>query len=144
MRLGPIVARFIESSRADPGFMDHVPTTSDPVLRPDDLIRLALDMPGGEPGFAYGRSDVRLKGKIFLAFFSDNEMMLKLDREHASYMTQVSPETCSRVGGAWGNTGWIRMKIGALTMEEARDLIEESWQNVRSSQRRAASSRKID
>ena len=65
----------------------------------EDLVQMALAMPGAEESAHFGKRDFRVGGRIFLALPEPGRAVIKLTRGQQAMLTETEPGLCAAVPG---------------------------------------------
>ncbi len=119
MRLGPIVARFIDSSLSNPAYLDGSRSPLDP-------LAFALTLPDTRPGERDGailRTDV-----CFLRCTSPTAITVYLAGGRVDELVQCDSNRFGREGSADPSAMVpLRVYLDGMEPGQLRDLIRESW-----------------
>ena len=93
--------------------------------------KIALSLPGTEPGSHHGVEDFRVGGKIFctLAYVKQGAGVLMLTPEQQAGMLADAPEMFSPVPNAWGRGGATLVHLAKITPEILKGALELSYRN---------------
>ena len=93
--------------------------------------KLALALPGVEPGSHFGSPDFRVKKRIFAGLSPDGKIgNLKLRLETQEITMLAKPKACYPAEGAWGRSGWTYLVLAQTTVTEARHLLSEAHELI--------------
>ena len=104
----------------------------------DDLIAMALDMPGARESAHFGKRDFRVGERIFMSLPQPGRAVLKLTPDQQAMAVETDPGLCAPVSGGWGLKGWTSVYFDSADGERVRDLIGTAWRNVAPKKRAAA------
>ena len=96
----------------------------------DDVMRIAMALPGAEKSSHFDHIDFRVRKKIFASFPEPDRITVHLEPEHARTLFTSDPDTYIPHPGVWGDRGWIRVVLDRVTVEDLEDLIYDSWYGV--------------
>jgi len=95
----------------------------------DVLRRAALSLPEVEEGLHRGSPAFRCRGKTFALWWADGgRTIMKLDREHQTFLFEVRPEIFAPC--AVGVGIWTYVNLEALDDDEIVELTQEAWRTV--------------
>ncbi|WP_411035108.1 MmcQ/YjbR family DNA-binding protein [Shinella sp. BYT-45] len=96
----------------------------------DDLIAMALGMPGARESAHFGKRDFRVGEKVFMTLPEPGRAVLKFTPDQQLMVLETDPGLCAPVPGGWGLKGWTSLYFGDADSERVRDLIGTAWRNV--------------
>ena len=96
----------------------------------DDLIAMALAMPGAQENAHFGKRDFRVGEKIFMSLPQPGRAVLKLTPGQQAMAVETDPGLCAPVPGGWGRKGWTSVYFDGAEGERVRELIAAAWRNV--------------
>ncbi|MBB3976133.1 hypothetical protein GGQ64_001320 [Rhizobium azooxidifex] len=96
----------------------------------EDLVQMALAMPGAEESAHFGKRDFRVGGRIFLALPEPGRAVIKLTRGQQAMLSETEPGLCSAVPGGWGHKGWTSVYFAAAEADTVHHMVEIAWGNV--------------
>ncbi|MBN9052397.1 MAG: hypothetical protein BGO06_04095 [Shinella sp. 65-6] len=105
----------------------------------DDLITMALGMPGARESAHFGKRDFRVGEKVFMTLPEPGRAVLKFTRDQQSLALETDPGLCAPVPGGWGQKGWTSLYFDDADGERVRALIGTAWRNVAPKKLAAAS-----
>jgi hypothetical protein len=73
--------------------------------------RLALALPGTEEKSHFGKSDFRVRNKIFASLKYDAMGVIKLLPEQQATMANAEPKIFKAIPGGWGRKGWTQADL---------------------------------
>ena len=93
--------------------------------------KIALSLPGVQPGSHHGVEDFRVGGKIFctLAYVKQGAGVLMLTLEQQAGMVADEPGIFSPVPNGWGRGGATLVHLAKVTPEILKGAIEVSYRN---------------
>ena len=96
----------------------------------DDLIAIALGMPGAEESAHFGKRDFRVGEKIFMSLPQAGRAVLKLTPDQQAMVVETDPGFYAPVPGGWGAKGWTSLYFDGADGERVRPLIGTAWRDV--------------
>lgn len=96
----------------------------------EDLVRMALAMPGAEESAHFGKRDFRVRGRIFLTLPEAGRAVCKLTPGQQAMLLQTEPGLCAAVPGGWGHKGWTSLYFAGAEPETVRHIVETAWRNA--------------
>ena len=96
----------------------------------DDLVTIALAMPGARESAHFGKRDFRVGEKVFMTLPEAGRAVLKFTRDQQALVMETDPGLCAPVPGGWGLKGWTSLYFDGADGERVRDLIGTAWRNV--------------
>ena len=96
----------------------------------DDLIAMALAMPGAQESAHFGKRDFRVGERIFMSLPQAGRAVLKLTPDQQAMVVETDPGLCAPVPGGWGLKGWTSIYFDSADGERVRDLIGTAWRNA--------------
>lgn len=96
----------------------------------DDLIAIALGLPGARESAHFGKRDFRVGEKIFMSLPQAGRAVLKLTPGQQAMVVETDPGLCAPVAGGWGAKGWTSLYFDSADDERVHDLIGTAWRNV--------------
>jgi hypothetical protein len=95
----------------------------------DDFRRIALSMPGAEPGSHMGAADFRIGGRIFATLASVREGYgnLMLSPEIQADFVAGRPDLFVPVKGGWGRMGITHIRLAEATEDVLTGAIQAAW-----------------
>lgn len=96
----------------------------------DDLIAIALAMPGARESAHFGKQDFRVGEKIFMSLPEPGRAVLKLTPDQQALVLETDPGLCAPVPGGWGRKGWTSLDFTEADAARVRELIDTAWRNV--------------
>jgi hypothetical protein len=89
----------------------------------DDLRAVAARLPESAPGSHHGRTDLRVRDRIFATLPPDGTVVLKTTPVGLDALVSADPETFGRV---WGER-WVSVDVSRLTPEHLAELVVDAW-----------------
>ena len=107
----------------------------------DEIVRIGLEKDDVEETTSYGTPCLKRKGDFMLRLKEDGESIaVKLDWDTHDRLLDDNPDVYFKTAHYEGYPALLA-RLGALTVPEARSLIEASWANApRAGKRRPAGS----
>jgi hypothetical protein len=99
-------------------------------LTRDEILALALSLPGAEQKSHFGKTDVRVRNRIFMSLPDDRTAVIKLAPADQDILTAVVPAVFSRLDNAWGRKGWTRMTLPAADRATGESALRTAWRSV--------------
>jgi len=96
----------------------------------DDLVTMALGMPGAQESAHFGKRDFRVGEKIFMSLPDPGRAVLKFTPDQQLMVMETDPGLCAPVPGGWGRKGWTSVYFDGAEGERVRELIAAAWRNV--------------
>lgn len=95
------------------------------------LRNIALSFPETEEKSHFEQPDFRVRGKIFAGLSRDEtEGTLKLTKEAQDVVVAAKPAAFYAAAGAWGRSGWTRVRLAGVDVAELRSLVEEAFRLI--------------
>ena len=95
-----------------------------------DFRRLAVALPGAEPGSHMGAVDFRVGGRIFATLAAVNKgygnVMLSLEQQRA--FVDELPDVFIPVAGKWGENGATHIVLARANEDVVRGALHAAWQ----------------
>jgi hypothetical protein len=95
-----------------------------------DLTPLIFELPETEQSQHMGRTDFRVRGKIFASLPRPGPLVLKLTADQQQMLTESEPQIFQTLPNAWGAKGWTAVEIERLDVATARSGLTMAWGNV--------------
>ncbi|MFD1327612.1 MmcQ/YjbR family DNA-binding protein [Mycoplana ramosa] len=96
----------------------------------EDLVQMALALPGTEENAHFGKRDFRVAGRIFLTLPEAGRAVCKLTRGQQAMLVATQPGLCAAVPGGWGHKGWTSLYFDSAEMDTVHHIVETAWRNV--------------
>ena len=96
----------------------------------DDLIAIALGLPGAHESAHFGKRDFRVGEKVFMTLPEPGRAVLKFTPDQQLMVLETDPGLCAPVPGGWGLKGWTSLYFDGADGERVRELIDTAWRNV--------------
>lgn len=96
----------------------------------DDLVTIALGMPGAQESAHFGKRDFRVGERIFMSLPQAGRAVVKLTPDQQAMALETDPGLCAPVPGGWGLKGWTSLYFDGADGKRVRDLIGTAWRNV--------------
>ncbi|HXH61506.1 MAG TPA: hypothetical protein VNI20_09125 [Fimbriimonadaceae bacterium] len=96
----------------------------------DDVVKIALALPGTEEGIAYRAPCVKREGKFMLAPKKDGvTMAVKLDWATHDRLLEEHPDVFYKTPHYDGYAAFL-VRLPKLTKKVAQELVTASWENA--------------
>jgi predicted DNA-binding protein (MmcQ/YjbR family) len=92
--------------------------------------KLALALPEAEEKSHFGKSDFRVRDKIFAGFNDKGMAYVKLTPEQQEMAVAAEPETVKPIPGGWGRKGWTLVDQTGADDVLLRSLLTMAYKNV--------------
>ena len=99
------------------------------IVTADQFRRAALALPEAIESAHMGRTDFRVRTKIFATLGTDRGV-LKFTLEQQELFVRVDPAAFAPVAGGWGRKGWTQLQLVAAKSGIVRDALTLAWRNV--------------
>lgn len=96
----------------------------------DDLVVIALGMPGARESAHFGKRDFRVGEKVFMTLPEAGRAVLKFTPDQQALVLETDPGLCAPVPGGWGSKGWTSLYFDGADAARVRELIDTAWRNV--------------
>ena len=96
----------------------------------NEVLDLALSLPGAEEKSHFGKADVRVRNKIFMSLPDAQTAVIKLSPADQDILTTAEPAIFSCLDNAWGRQGWTRMAFSAADRTTAESALRTAWRTV--------------
>jgi hypothetical protein len=96
----------------------------------DDLVVIALGMPGARESAHFGKRDFRVGEKVFMTLPEAGRAVLKFTPDQQALVLETDPGLCAPVPGGWGLKGWTSLYFDGADAARVRELIDTAWRNV--------------
>jgi hypothetical protein len=96
----------------------------------DEVLALALSLPGAAQNAHFGKTDVRVRNRIFMSLPDDRTAVIRLTPADQDVLTAAEPAVFSRLDNAWGRKGWTRMSLPAVDRAAAESALRTAWRGV--------------
>lgn len=91
--------------------------------------KLARSLPEVEERSHFGKSDFRVRNKIFAGLSSDGRVAnLKLTADVQAQVLALTSSAFRPCEGAWGRSGWTYVELALADLEQLAPLVELAWQ----------------
>lgn len=99
----------------------------------DNVVRLAADLPGVEPGSSYGTPALRVGKKFMCRLREDGEtLVLKpIDEIQQHFLMETQPDVFYKTPHYQGYDA-ILIHLSQVEEETLRDLLEQCWRRLAS------------
>ncbi|WP_310418839.1 MmcQ/YjbR family DNA-binding protein [Mycoplana sp. BE70] len=96
----------------------------------EDLVQMALALPGTEENAHFGKRDFRVAGRIFLTLPEAGRAVCKLTRHQQAMLVETQPGLCAAVPGGWGHRGWTSLYFDSAEVDTVHHIVQTAWRNV--------------
>lgn len=94
------------------------------------ISKLALALPHVEEKSHLGKTDYRVKNRIFLSCPNADSIVVKLLPDQQELFANTQGGVVAAVPGGWGAQGWTSIDIANADIDLLKQLLELSWLNV--------------
>jgi len=99
-------------------------------LRFKEFRRLCLALPEAEERETWGEQTFRVRDRIFAMGSIDGEhVSLKASLDDQSGLVEMDPKTFAP-SAYTGRYGWVRVRLGGVGSEMARQLVTNAWKRT--------------
>ena len=100
-------------------------------MKANDFRRIALGLSGAIEKEHMGHPDFRANGRIFATLHADMKTgMVKLTPEEQTTFMRANPHAFSPEAGAWGRSGWTRVRLDAVDEETLGEAMTLAWKHT--------------
>jgi hypothetical protein len=101
-------------------------------MTPADFRRLALSLPEAIEVYRMGRSQFRVKRKMFASLEgpADSVATIYLTSEQQEMLVHSAPKTFAPVLGGWGRLGSTSVRLASANQATVKSALEAAWRNV--------------
>ncbi len=99
-------------------------------MTPDDVRRIALELPGAVEKSHFGKPDFRIRDRVFATLPEDGDAVIKLTRDQQEMMCAAEAALFRPVEGGWGKQGWTRVILSAADETTLRSALVTAWRNT--------------
>jgi len=94
--------------------------------------KIALDLPDAVEGSHHGKTDFRVKKRVFatLGYPDEDWGMVKLTVEQQSVLVEAEPEIFCPVPGAWGKGGATNVSLDKADATTLKSALTMAWRNI--------------
>jgi hypothetical protein len=93
----------------------------------ESVRQIVLSLPDCQEVDQYGAISFRVRGKIFAQFSADqSQILVKLPASLQTALIAAEPGDFVSEPH-WGGYGWTRIRLAALSVEQLRPLLVQSW-----------------
>lgn len=94
--------------------------------------KIALGLPEAIEGAHHGKTDFRVKKRIFatLGYPDESWGMVKLTVEQQSVLVEAEPEIFRPVPGGWGKGGATNVRLAKADATTLKSALTMAWQNI--------------
>jgi predicted DNA-binding protein (MmcQ/YjbR family) len=96
----------------------------------DQVLALALSLPGTQLYPHFDKQSVRVGSKIFLTLGETDFVTLKLSVLLQEAVIANHPESVYAVPNAWGTKGWSRVYLRGMSERDLSDILDLAWRQV--------------
>jgi hypothetical protein len=98
------------------------------VVTVDDVRAVAIALPRSTEALVRGRVKFRVGRIVYLAFSRDGEVMgFAFPKEWRSALIEAEPGKFSLPSASDMRYHWVHVRLGALDVDEMRELVEDAW-----------------
>lgn len=99
-------------------------------MTPEDVRRIALELPGATEKAHFGKPDFRVRDRVFASLPEDGNAVVKLTRDQQEMMAGSEPAVFQPVNGGWGKQGWTRVMLAEADETTLRSALTTAWRNT--------------
>ncbi|BBD39678.1 hypothetical protein Amn_45580 [Aminobacter sp. Y103A] len=99
-------------------------------MTPEDVRRIALQLPGASEKSHFGKPDFRVRDRVFATLPEDGDAVIKLSRDQQEMMCGAEAAVFCPVDGGWGKQGWTRVTLAAADEHTLRSALVTAWRNI--------------
>ncbi|MEJ6785038.1 MmcQ/YjbR family DNA-binding protein [Aminobacter sp. Piv2-1] len=99
-------------------------------MTPEDVRRIALELPGATEKSHFGKPDFRVRDRVFASLPEDGNAVIKLTRDQQEMMCAAEAAVFQALEGGWGKQGWTRLLLAAADEKTLRSALTTAWRNV--------------
>ncbi|MEO5324852.1 MmcQ/YjbR family DNA-binding protein [Mesorhizobium sp. CC13] len=99
-------------------------------MTPEDVRRIALELPGATEKSHFGKPDFRVRDRVFATLPEDGNAVVKLTRDQQEMMAGSEPAVFLPVNGGWGKQGWTRVMLATADAATLRSALLTAWRNT--------------
>jgi len=99
-------------------------------MTPEDVRRIALELPGATEKSHFGKPDFRVRDRVFVTLPEDGNAVIKLTRDQQEMMCGAEATVFRPVEGGWGNQGWTQVILAAADEPTLRSALVTAWRNT--------------
>jgi len=100
-------------------------------MHANDFRRIVLGLEGAVEGAHMGHPDFRVKNRIFATLHRDQQFgMVKLTPDQQAQLTRDYPDAFTPETGAWGRSGYTRVRLAAVQEDIFGEAATLAWQNI--------------
>ena len=94
--------------------------------------KIALGLPDAIEGAHQGKTDFRVKKRIFatLGYPDEDWGMVKLTPEQQSVLVEADPDIFRPVPGGWGKGGATNVRLAKADATTLKSALTMAWQNI--------------
>lgn len=99
-------------------------------MTPEDVRRIALELPAATEKSHFGKPDFRVRDRVFATLPEDGDAVIKLTRDQQEMMCGREPALFQPVDGGWGKQGWTRVILATADEAALRSAVVTAWRNM--------------
>lgn len=99
-------------------------------MTPQDVRRIALELPAATEKSHFGKPDFRVGDRVFATLPEDGNAVVKLTRDQQEMMCASGPAIFQPVAGGWGKQGWTVLMLAAADEKTLRSALVTAWRNT--------------
>ncbi|CAI2933076.1 MmcQ/YjbR family DNA-binding protein [Aminobacter niigataensis] len=99
-------------------------------MTPEDVRRIALELPAATEKSHFGKPDFRVRDRVFATLADDGNAVVKLTRDQQEMVCGSEPALFQPVDGGWGKQGWTRVTLAAADEAALRSAVVTAWRNM--------------
>ncbi|MBB6470463.1 hypothetical protein HNQ96_006361 [Aminobacter lissarensis] len=99
-------------------------------MTPEDVRRIALQLPGAIEKSHFGKPDFRVRDRVFATLPKVGDAVIKLTRDQQELMCAAEPALFRPVDGGWGKKGWTRVTLAAADERTLLSALVTAWRNT--------------
>ena len=104
--------------------------TGSTTMTPQDVRRIALELPGATEKSHFDKPDFRVRDRVFATLPEDGNAVIKLTRDQQEMMCAAEPAIFRPVDGGWGKQGWTRVTLAVADDKTLRSALVTAWRNT--------------
>lgn len=99
-------------------------------MTPEDVRRIALELPAAIEKSHFGKRDFRVRDRIFATLPEDGNAVVKLTRDQQEMLCGSEATVFQPIEGGWGRQGWTRVVLSAADERTLRSALVTAWRNT--------------
>lgn len=99
-------------------------------MTPEDVRRIALELPAAIEKSHFGKADFRVRDRIFASLPGNGCAVVKLTRDQQEMLCGSEPAIFQPVNGGWGRQGWTRISLVAADEPTLTSALAMAWRNT--------------